>query len=152
MSEIFDTEGKLKIPAKELNREELIVKEVYCPEGHNLISKEHKVSDHPGIELAFRKKNGEEGIVVLSPILGDFNAVFLRGKVDDGEVVKFRCPVCDRELPVLSTCNICGEGKIYVLFLDKTFSFNNAITFCSKKGCSNSSIRRSDAIITALGL
>jgi len=152
MSQSFDKKGRLKIPAREVPREELIVTKAMCAEGHDLISEEHKINGYPGIELAFRKLNGEEGVVVLSPILGDSTSVFLKGEVEEGETVKFLCSICDRELPILSTCDHCGEGYIYVLFLDDTFSFNNAITFCSKKGCPNSSIRKSDKIITALGL
>ncbi len=152
MGKIFDSKGRLKIPAREVREEELIVKQVFCPEGHNLITEEHLIDGHPGIELAFRRENGQEGMVVLSPKLGDRRAIFLKGTVEEGEVVKFLCPICERQLPILTTCEHCGEGSIYVLFLDENFSFNNAITFCSKRGCPNSTIRKADRIITALGL
>lgn len=152
MSQVFDKKGRLKIPAREVKQEELIVSVALCPEEHNLITEKHKIKGHPGIELAFRRANGAEGVVVLSPILGDRETIFLRGEVKEGEAVKFLCPVCDKELPILSTCDYCGEGNIYVLFMDDCLSFNNAITFCSKRGCPNSSIRKSDRIITALGL
>ncbi len=150
MGKMFDSKGRLKIPAKDVKREELIVKEAYCPEGHNLVTDMHLINGYPGIELAFRKENGEEGMVVLSPVLGDRTAIFLKGNVEEGEVVKFLCPVCERPLPILTTCDFCGQGNIYVLFLDTDFSFNNAITFCSKRGCPNSTIRKSDRIITAI--
>ncbi len=150
MGRIFDSKGKLKIPAREVKREELVVEKALCPEGHNLITDRHIINGYPGIELAFRRENGQEGMVVLSAILGDRTSVFLKGHVEEGESVKFLCPVCERPLPILTTCDYCGEGNIYVLFLDTDFSFNNAITFCSKKGCPNSTIRKADRIITAV--
>ncbi len=52
--------------------------------------------------------------------------------IEEGTVVEFTCPKCNKELLVNEECRICGAPM--VSFVLKT---GGRVNFCSRHGCSN---------------
>lgn len=153
----FDEKGFMIIPdprllkeAKDiLSRNKVVVVEyVYCPNGHNLIWDYADFNGYPGIRLKVRKKNQQEGDVVLSPIFGDHTRVSLGVKLTEGEAVNVFCPICGIEIPVLKECDKCKNGRIRVLSLSPKFDITRGIAFCDLVGCPNSYIVKSGELIS----
>ncbi len=151
----FDERGRLIIPeptgpTRELEAgEELVVTEAYCPAGHNVVDDDYTVGERPGIKVAFRDPRGQEGLVVLSPVLGRLDKLVLKGRLVPGEKLELLCPDCGAPLPVLTSCQCSARGAIRVLFLHPDCDINNSIGFCNVVGCPNSSFVRSGEVIRA---
>jgi hypothetical protein len=157
-SERFDGRGRLIIPepkgpVRQMRiGEELIVEEVYCPNGHDVMDRDHPMSGRPGIRIAFRDPRGEAGLLVLSPVLGCLDKLTLEGELVLGERLEAMCPDCGIPLPVLTACPCEWGGVINVLFLHPDRDINNSIGFCNVVGCPNSSVTRSGEVIRAVRL
>ncbi len=100
----------------------------YCPHCEDSLYKNR------AIEFKITGKDGEEGILQLSPFLNVFTneSTFY---IPEGEPVKnVRCPHCDESLLRKGEdCPECGEAivGVSVAALSKIIDFY----FCSKKGC-----------------
>ncbi len=138
----FDEKGYMVMPDYQRDaREEkkcLIVQEVYCHNGHNMIWDHAKFNGHPGIRLLVKNPDGTEGHVVVSPKYCDTTRVTLGIDLKVGERVKLCCPICGEELPTLKPCDFCDGGEIKTLSLRKPFDYNDAIGICDLVGCHNS--------------
>ncbi|MFQ6092084.1 MAG: hypothetical protein ACE5OR_05285 [bacterium] len=141
----FDKKGFLIIPdpksitEKEPRKKILVVKECYCPNGHNLMDDQVKFNGHPGIRHKIRKSTGEEGQIVLSPVYGEYVRVEIGVDVAPGNVNTILCPECNVEFPTIDRCT-CGKGEIKAIFLDKEASFQDSIGICNVIDCFNSKI------------
>lgn len=154
----FDHRGRLIIPeptgpTRELRAgEELVVDQAYCAQAHNVVDEQYTVGGRPGIKVAFRDPRGDEGVVVLSPVLGRLDKLVLKGRLIAGEKLALLCPECGELLPVLTSCTCGSRGIINVLFMRPDGDINNSIGVCNVVGCPNSSFVRSGEVIRAARL
>jgi hypothetical protein len=154
----FDHRGRLVIPeptgpTRQLRAgEELVVHEAYCPQAHNVVDEGYTVGGRPGIKVAFRDPRGEEGLLVLSPVLGRLDKLVLKGRLTAGERLELLCPECGELLPVLTSCTCPSGGIINVLFMRPDLDINNSIGVCNVVGCPNSSFVHSGEVIRAARL
>ncbi len=154
----FDEEGKLKIPDKdaivnELEKrgveceKNLHVKQVYCPNGHEMIMPDNaKFDGMPGIKLFLKGENKEE-IVYISPFLNKRH----RTGGDDfglGDKLEVRCPVCDVKMPVIGPCDCQWNGEYVMLSLDKDATNRNAVCFCDIWGCPKGDVRLAGEVVS----
>jgi hypothetical protein len=142
----FNAKGMWRIPkAKKKKRnkddidEDMVVKECYCPNGHNLINPKVNVRGYKGILIKI-KQGKDEGFMALSPICGDKSKYTIDIEVSEGELIDLLCPECDVPLPVYAPCD-CG-GDMITLFCDKHGNFCNCIGVCNRVGCSHAEIKR----------
>jgi len=119
--------------------EELIIKECYCPNGHNLVSPKVTIKGHNAILLKV-KKNRKTGYIGLSPVCGDKSKIVMDIELEEGEILKLLCPVCNVPLPVYAPCE-CG-GDMIALFADKQGNYGNCIGVCNRVGCTHAEIKR----------
>jgi len=138
----FDEKGMMIIPNpvkdKAVKAEKvLIVKEVYCPQGHNLVSGHAVFGKYPGILLKVKKGN-DVGFVALSPIYGEKCRVSIDVDLKTGELYDLFCPECGVKLPIHSPCS-CG-GDFVALFLSPEKDFSDCIGICNRVDCANSKI------------
>jgi hypothetical protein len=149
----FDKNGMLIIPTpKEITKtqetnEILIVKECFCPNGHNLVSPNAYFNNLPGIFLKLINSSGRAGFVALSPIYGQKQRISLELQLKKGEKVRIFCPHCDIELPIYADCTSCKTGKLIALFLDKKASFKNCLAICNIIGCTSASIHSGEDVL-----
>lgn len=137
--ERFDHKGMLIIPnpLQELvtaNREVAVIREGYCPNGHQLINPRANFNGYPGILLKVQKDD-KSGLIAVSPIYGDKTRFSLDIDLMARELVKLSCPVCGTVLPIHSTCT-CG-GDIVAVFLTSGADFSNCIGLCNRIDCHN---------------
>ena len=146
----FNNKGAIVIPnpVKDVIGQEkvLALTELYCPNGHSLISSRANFNGKPGVLLAV-EQNGKKGFIALSPVYGDKTRVSLDIDLTSGETVSLRCPECDVELPVHSECH-CG-GKMLALFRTKDAEFSECVAVCDKVDCVNSNIVHGGQLITS---
>ena len=149
----FDKNGLLIIPTTEDVKlvqeaeELLIVKECYCPNGHNLVSPKACFNDIPGIFLKVVNSDNKAGFIALSPIYGQKQRISLNVEIIKGEKARIYCPHCDVELSIFASCTTCKKGQLVALFLDKKASFKNCLTVCNIIGCKSSTINTSENIL-----
>ncbi len=148
---IFNSKGMLVIP-NPVSKESIckspnivIVKECYCPNGHNLISDQAVFNGFDGIVIRV-KKGADEGLVALSPVYGYKSRVSLNVDLNDGEIWDVFCPECHKELPVYSRCD-CG-GQMVVMFSTPEASFTDCIGICNRIGCGHAGIMQSNELMT----
>ena len=143
----FNARGMWNIPSARKRRkkgqadidEDMIIKECYCPNGHNLINPKVNVRGYNGILIKV-KKGKEEGLMALSPICGDKSKYTIDIELSEGEIIELLCPECNVPLPVYAPCD-CGADMI-TLFCDKHGNFCNCIGICNRVGCSHAEIKK----------
>ncbi len=149
----FDKNGMLIIPNPEntqivsKSKELLVVKECYCPNGHNLVSTRVKFNEIPGIILKIINSKNRSGFIALSPVFGQKQRICLDIDLVDDETIRVFCPHCNIELPVFANCTSCESGKLLALFLDKHASYKNCLALCNTIGCKNAQIITSENIL-----
>jgi len=92
----------------------LIARELFCPNGHNLISSRAVFNGFPGILLGVELEE-KKGLVALSPICGDKTRVALDMDLSEDRIATLSCTTCGVALPVYATC-ACGADLV-ALFL-----------------------------------
>ncbi|MCK4764172.1 MAG: hypothetical protein KAW12_18375 [Candidatus Aminicenantes bacterium] len=147
---IYDSRGMLNIPeplkrVPNKNRESLVVKSCYCPNGHNLIGNRVQFNGHNGILLKVRSR-GQEGFAGLSPVYGAKCRISMDIELVEGEIPQLLCPTCDVELPAFSVCN-CG-AEIVALFLNKEADYTDCIGICNRVGCENDTVRHEGELLS----
>jgi len=149
----FDKSGMLIIPnpentkiAQELE-ELLVVKECYCPNGHNLVNPRAHFNDFPGIILKIINSKNKSGFIALSPVFGQKQRISLDTDLIEGEKIRAFCPHCNIELPIFADCTSCESGNLLALFLDQAASFKNCLALCNTIGCKNAKVITSQSIL-----
>ena len=156
----FDKSGKLIIPlmqrkkvTQRTDEQEVryVVTEAYCPNGCNIIDKEHKINGYPGLRVKY-KREGMEGELVLSPIQGDFEKIVLSGKLEDNVKDELYCCQCGVMFKKLVNCSCKGDADMVVIGLTPKLDYNNAISFCNVTGCCNGTTIKSGDVIRHMEL
>lgn len=115
----------------------ILVEQCLCSNGHNLISDKARFSGYPGITLKLRNDR-QEGLLSLSPIIGDKERSFFDCEWLEGEIVQICCPTCSDPLPVYNEC-FCG-ADVVAMFTTNKSDFANCIGICQRIGCTHSEI------------
>lgn len=117
---------------------EQVVTECYCMNGHSLIGPHAVFRERDGITLLLRSGRSE-GLISLSPVIGDLDRRFFDFEPLAGENADICCPVCKESLPVYDLCP-CG-APLAALFLSPNAEFSNCIGICQRFGCLHSEIK-----------
>ena len=146
----FDKKGMMVIPnpikEKAGQRANVIVlKELYCPNGHNLINSRAKFNGHPGI-LVKVKQADNQGLVALSPIYGDKSRIALDIDLKTGDIAELICPECDTTLLQYAPCS-CGANLV-AFFLTRDSHFSDCVGICNRVDCVYSHIIESGEMMS----
>ena len=133
---VFPIPEKIKAAGKMENL--LVIKQCFCPNGHNLVSEQAVFDTFNGIMVKV-KKGGAEGLVALNPVYGLKHRVTIGIKLDKDELLEVLCPECGVAMPVYSACS-CG-GSLVALFLEPDADFTNSVLICNRVDCHNAQIR-----------
>ncbi|OHB33920.1 MAG: hypothetical protein A2X84_05690 [Desulfuromonadaceae bacterium GWC2_58_13] len=115
-----------------------IVRECFCAKGHSLVSNLASFGGHPGITLRLKNER-QEGLLALSPVIGDKRRTFFNFERVPGEIVQICCPTCSEPLPVYNVCT-CGANLVAIFTTLKT-EFASCIGICQRIGCLHSEIK-----------
>ena len=158
--EQFSKDGKLIIPlvkrkknTRETNEKKVryVVTKAFCPNGCNIIDKEHPINGAPGLRLRF-KRPGMEGEFILSAIEGDFDKIVLSGELVDGVKDELHCPHCNVMFKKLIHCNCKTGADMVVIGLTPKLDYNNAISFCNVTGCINGTFVKAGDVLDHMRL
>ncbi|OHB74195.1 MAG: hypothetical protein A2Z25_14685 [Planctomycetes bacterium RBG_16_55_9] len=128
-----------------------VVTEAYCPNGCNIIDREHEINGAAGLRMKF-KRPGMEGQFVLSAIEGDFDKIILSGELEKGTKDELYCPHCGVTFKKLVNCSCQRDADMVVIGLTPELDFNNAISFCNVTGCANGTTIQSGEVIRHIQL
>ena len=109
-----------------------LITECYCRHGHSILSNKGVFDGHPGLTLKL-KNSRQEGLLSISPIIGDCRRQFLDFERIPGEVVDICCPVCAEPFPIYNECS-CGAHLI-ALFTSPNAQFSRCVGICQRVGC-----------------
>lgn len=110
----------------------VVVTQLYCHNGHNLVTSTEMFDGFPGISL-WLEGAGQAGEVVVSPIHGDSSK---RGMTfPNGTKVSIKCPTCSEELPELTNCKCTDHAKLRKAYLTPKLSDAHIIAVCDIWGC-----------------
>ncbi|MFH1717108.1 MAG: hypothetical protein ABIF19_07140 [Planctomycetota bacterium] len=158
--ERFSKDGRLIIPleqrkigTKETDEERVryVVTEAYCPNGCNIVDREHEINGAPGLRMKFRRP-GMEGEFVISAVQGDFDKIILSGELEKGMKDELYCPHCGVMFKKLINCSCKADADMIVIGLTPKLDFNNSISFCNVTGCVNGTTVASGEVIRHIQL
>ena len=110
----------------------IVVTQLYCHNGHNLVSSQELFDGFPGISL-WLEGAGIAGEVVISPVHGDASK---RGiEFPEGTRVSIQCPTCHEELPTLTNCRCSPHAMLRKAYLTPKLSDAHIIAVCDIWGC-----------------
>ena len=114
-----------------------VVEQCFCHNGHSILSAEHSYSGHPGILLKLKAAD-REGLLSLSPIIGDHDRTFHDFQQLSGEIVEICCPICDQPFPIYNQCGC--NAHLIALFMSPKNDYSDCIGICQRIGCLNAEI------------
>lgn len=132
-----DQAQKRQVITQQDRQANLVVKECYCPQGHSIISDLSTFGGQPGLTLRLRSSS-QDGLLALSPIIGDRERIFFKFTGEVGDVVDICCPVCTEPFPIYNECS-CG-AHLVALFTSPQTSFAQCIGICQRIGCLHSEL------------
>jgi len=132
-----DQAQKRQVITQADRKQNLVVKECYCPKGHSIISDRTSFGGYGALTLKLRTAS-QEGVLALSPIIGDRERSFANFEEMPGEVVEICCPVCAEPFPIYNECS-CG-AHLVAMFTSPTNSFARCIGICQRIGCLHSEL------------
>lgn len=110
----------------------VVVTQLYCHNGHNLVNSSEEFDGFQGISL-WLEGAGRQGEIAISPIHGDSTK---RGvEFPTGTKVAIMCPTCKEELPELTSCRCTDNAKLHKAFLTPKLSEAHIIAVCDIWGC-----------------
>jgi len=102
----------------------MLIMNLCCPQCGELLTEGSKV--HLDAQVKETKQDGE---VRLSAIFGDY-AIETDLKIEEGNVVEFRCAKCDASIMLPLPCKVCGAPMASL-----NIQSGGYIEFCSRRGC-----------------
>lgn len=102
----------------------MLVMNLCCPQCGELLTEGTKV--HLDAQVKETKQDGE---VYMSAIFGDYT-IETDLKIEEGNVVEFRCPKCDSSIMLPLTCKLCRAPMASL-----NIQSGGYLEFCSRRGC-----------------
>jgi hypothetical protein len=130
------TQKREVIPDQDPKKREVIT-ECYCLNGHTILTDIAIFQGHQGLTLKLKNKKSE-GLLVLSPVLGDRDRTFVDFEKSLGEIVEICCPTCSEPFPIYNVCP-CG-AHLVALFTSLKVQFSQCIGICQRLGCLHSEL------------
>lgn len=124
----------------------VIVTQLFCPNGHNLVDSEDKRFDGQGGIRLLVSDGTKEGEVILSPFHGDHRKEGIT--FEEGTRLSLKCPVCGVELPEFARCTCEGHGMLRKLYLTKDLDDSHVVALCDVWGCPRSRVIDENEILS----
>jgi len=132
-----DQAQKRQVISESDQKANMLVSECYCPNGHSIITDAGVYNGHHGLTLKLRTST-QEGLLSISPIIGDHNRSFMNLNLTPGEIVEICCPTCSEPFPIYNECS-CG-AYLVALFTSPKAHFSSCVGICQRIGCLHSEL------------
>jgi len=120
-----------------------VITECYCHNGHSLLTDLVTYNGYKGLTVKLRTAT-QEGMLSLSPVIGDKSRSFFDFERKEGDIVELCCPTCGEALPVYSECS-CG-AELVAMFSEQKVDYANCVGICQRIGCLNSEVLTTRAL------
>jgi len=145
---IFTHKGGMRVPEQKKpegkpKKKPIVLKECYCPNGHNIIDPKNKFNNLSAITIGLKNKK-QKGLLIINPTCGNKNSVTIGIDIKNKVIYEFYCPECGIELPNYAHCHCKGDLKI--LFTTPKLDYNHFVGICNRTGCNNSIIKKGDEL------
>lgn len=114
-----------------------VVDACFCANGHSLLTETRKFQGLAALTLKLYSKTGQ-GLLLLSPVIGDRDREFIGIEQVPGEIVEICCPECEIPFPIYNECS-CG-AHLVALFTSPQTHFAQCIGLCQRIGCLHSEL------------
>jgi hypothetical protein len=125
----------------------IVIKDCYCPNGHDLVTNRARFGDHNGIMIGVGNP-GSMGYIALSPLYGDKSRVCIDYDLKEGELLTLFCPHCKALLPTYAVCE-CG-GVLMVMFTKPEVDYKNLVGICNRVGCKHAEIKNEGQLMALI--
>jgi hypothetical protein len=132
-----DQSQKRQVIQEEDNVQHQVIEECYCPNGHSILTDVRLFQGHPALTLKLRSKT-QEGLLAISPVIGDRDREFIDFVQIPGEVIDICCPECAEPFPIYNECP-CG-AHLVALFTSPSAHFAKCVGICQRIGCLHSEL------------
>ncbi|HRQ30782.1 MAG TPA: hypothetical protein PLU49_11945 [Saprospiraceae bacterium] len=104
---------------------------VTCPHcNESFMTESRYINNEATIKVMISNPQGEKGFIWLSSIYGDYN-FSTKIKFQEGEVIEFYCPHCEKSLSAKNEkCDLCEAP---IVRMDCTIG--GTLSICSRSGC-----------------
>jgi hypothetical protein len=113
----------------------MVVEQLCCPRGHNLMAESVRIHGEPSIRLQVRVGRSA-GLIYVDPFWGGHAKLynFVPDLSGENPLIKASCPTCGTSLVVASACRYrnCRSRQAILLALP---GGKNKIYVCAKLGC-----------------
>ena len=113
----------------------LVVEELLCPNGHNLITDTVHIHGEPSIKLNV-KLNNCDGVLFLDSFWGSHTKLysFIPNNYHSVEIIDILCPICEKSILIREVCTEegCNSEKMVQMLLPGK---KNRILACARFGC-----------------
>ena len=117
---------------------EFVALNLKCPFCNEfLMDKKNLVDNEASIRLNIEVGNNK-GVIYLSSVYGSYNYK-CDSDIPDGEIAKFSCPQCNKNLNSKTECLTCG-AEMVTFYLD----MGGKVAICSRSGCKNHHVEFED--------
>ncbi len=132
-----DQQQKRRVIQEEDQQSQEVILECYCPNGHTILTDAAIFQGHKALTLKLRTRE-REGILAISPVIGDRDRTFINFEEMPGQVVEICCPECSEAFPVYNECP-CG-AHLVALFTSPKAHFAQCVGICQRLGCLHSEL------------
>ena len=132
-----DQTQKRQVIQEEDQADRRVIDACFCPNGHSILTDIRTFQGLPALTLKLIGKRGE-GVLAISPVIGDCNREFIDFEQVPGEVVEICCPECSMPFPIYNECP-CG-AHLVALFTSPKTHFAQCIGICQRIGCLHSEL------------
>jgi hypothetical protein len=139
---IFPNPDFKEVPQKDV----LVLREGFCPNGHSLMSSRIHFNKFNGIYLSVKTPDGRKGFIGISPVYDQHARITVDIDLKSGETAELSCPVCAIHLPVFQKCS-CGADLV-TIYYTKRQNINDSVVICSRVDCLNSSVKNGADLLT----
>lgn len=132
-----DQQQKRRVIQEEDQHKLEVIEECYCPNGHSILTDAAIFQGYKALTLRLRTRD-QEGILAISPVIGDRDRTFIDFEQMPGQVVEICCPECAEPFPIYNECP-CG-AHLVALFTSPKAHFAQCVGICQRLGCLHSEL------------
>ncbi len=103
---------------------EMLILDLCCPQCGAHLTKKDRLTLN-----AYIRDTQQDGVISLVAVFGDYT-VETDMDIPEGSITDFRCPQCDSNLNIATSCKLCFAPMVSL-----NIASGGYLEFCTRKGC-----------------